>query len=157
MVLALFGIGSFLGVTVTGRYSDRHQRRIIAAGSVVLVASWLLAAGTAHTLPGILAMSLVAGAVAFGVGSTLIGAIVQTATPAAPRIAGALATTAFNIGAVLGPLAAGLLVDGTDNPVAALWCSAAFTAVAVGVVAVRSSARRAHPVAESRPTPETER
>ncbi|NKY54352.1 Cmx/CmrA family chloramphenicol efflux MFS transporter [Nocardia vermiculata] len=157
VVLALFGIGSFLGVTVTGRYSDRHQRRIIVAGSVVLVAAWLLAAGTAHTLPGILAMSLVAGAVAFGVGSTLIGAIVQTATPAAPRIAGALATTAFNIGAVLGPLTAGLLVDGTDNPVAALWCSAAFTAVAVGVVAVRSSARRAHPMAESRPTLETGR
>ncbi|MGW4534607.1 Cmx/CmrA family chloramphenicol efflux MFS transporter [Nocardia sp. NPDC004340] len=136
VVLALFGVGSFLGVMVTGRYSDRHQQRIILVGTVVLVGVWLLAAMTAQTLTGVLVMSMVAGAVAFGIGSTLIATIVQTATPVAPRIAGALATTAFNIGAVLGPAAAGLLVDRTDHPTTALWCSAAFTTVAVSVVAM---------------------
>ncbi|MFF3571448.1 hypothetical protein [Nocardia jiangxiensis] len=47
-----------------------------------------------------------------------------------------MATTAFNVGAVLGPFAAGPLVDRTDRPATALWCSAAFTAAAVGVVLV---------------------
>lgn len=133
LVLALFGVGSFLGVTVAGRYSDRHQRRIIVAGTVVLVGVWLLAAVTADALIGVMVMSVVAGVVAFGVGSTLIATIVQTAAPVAPRIAGALATTAFNIGAVLGPATAGLVVDRADQPATALWCSAAFTAAAVGV------------------------
>ncbi|MCM6772386.1 MFS transporter [Nocardia sp. CDC159] len=144
-VLALFGVGSFLGVTVTGRYSDRHQRRIVTAGTVVLTGSWLVAALTAHTLIGVMVMSTVAGAVAFGVGSTLIGAIVRTATPAAPRLAGAVATTAFNIGAVLGPATAGLVVDHTGHPVTALWCGAAFTAAAVGVVLVS----RGRPIADA--------
>ncbi|MBB5914188.1 DHA1 family chloramphenicol resistance protein-like MFS transporter [Nocardia transvalensis] len=135
LALALFGVGSFLGVTITGRYSDRHQRRIVVAGTVLLVGVWLLAAATAYALIGVMIMSTVAGAVAFGVGSTLIATIVRTATPDAPRIAGALATTAFNVGAVLGPVAAGLAVDRTEQPTTAFWCGAAFTAAAV-VVAV---------------------
>ncbi|MFC9895433.1 Cmx/CmrA family chloramphenicol efflux MFS transporter [Nocardia sp. NPDC127579] len=134
IALALFGIGSFAGVTLTGRYSDRHRERILAAGTVVLVGVWLAAALLADTLAGVLIMAVLAGAVAFGIGSTLIATIVQTAATSAPRIAGALATTAFNLGAVLGPAAAGLMVDRTDHPSAALWCGAVCTAAAVGVV-----------------------
>lgn len=136
VVLALFGVGSFLGVTVAGRYNDRYRRRIIVAGTVVLVGVWLAAAVTAHSLIWVMVMSMVAGAVAFGVGSTLIATIVQTATPIAPRIAGALATTALNVGAGLGPVTAGLLVDRTDHPTTALWCSAVFTTAAVGVAVI---------------------
>lgn len=136
VALAMFGIGSFLGVTLTGRYSDRHRRPIVTVGTVVLIGVWLLAALTAHTLTGVLIMATVTGAVAFGVGSTLIATIVQTAAPTAPRLAGALATTAFNIGAVLGPVTAGIVVDHTDHPTTALWCSTAFTLAAVAVVLV---------------------
>ncbi|MBF6244333.1 MFS transporter [Nocardia elegans] len=139
--LPVFGAGSFLGVTVTGRYSDRHRRRIVRAGTVLLVGVWVVAALVAHTLIGVTVMSVVAGAVAFGVGSTLIATIVQTATPTAPRIAGALATTAFNNGAVLGPVAAGSTVDHTGRPATALWCGAAFTAAALGVVLLERNRR----------------
>ncbi|MEV6139894.1 Cmx/CmrA family chloramphenicol efflux MFS transporter [Nocardia sp. NPDC051990] len=150
LVLALFGVGSFLGVTVTGRYSDRHRRRIVVVGTVVLAGVWLLAAVTADALIAVLVMSVVAGAVAFGVGSTLIATIVQTATSVAPCTAGALATTAFNIGAVLGPVTAGLVVDRADRPTAALWCSAAFTAVAVGVAVMGQRRRFASEVGQAR-------
>ncbi|MEV2224617.1 Cmx/CmrA family chloramphenicol efflux MFS transporter [Nocardia vinacea] len=136
VVLALFGLGSLAGVTLTGRYSDRHRWRIITAGTAVLIGVWVLAALTAHTLIGVLIMSAVAGAGAFGIGSTLIATIVQTAVPTAPRIAGALATTAFNIGAVLGPATAGLVVNCTGHTTTALWYSAAFTTTAAGVVLV---------------------
>jgi DHA1 family chloramphenicol resistance protein-like MFS transporter len=134
IVLALFGIGSFVGVTYTGRYSDRHRERIITLGTSGLVGVWLLAAWTAHTLPGVAIMATVSGAIAFGVGSTLIATIVQTAAPTAPRIAGALATTAFNIGAVLGPATAAVVVDHAGQPAKALWCGAAFTSAAMAVV-----------------------
>ncbi|WP_040835535.1 Cmx/CmrA family chloramphenicol efflux MFS transporter [Nocardia brevicatena] len=143
IVLALFGIGSFFGVTLAGRYSDRHRRRIFTAGTVVLVGVWLLTALTAHTLIGISIMAVAAGAVAFGVGSTLIAAIVQAATAGAPRIAGALATTAFNVGAVLGPAAAGLAVDHTEDPVSALWCSTALAVAAAAVILVDRRGRLA--------------
>ncbi|MFD8250474.1 Cmx/CmrA family chloramphenicol efflux MFS transporter [Nocardia sp. NPDC059691] len=134
IVLALFGIGSFVGVTVCGRHSDRHRERIVTVGTSGLVGVWLLAALTAHVLPGVAIMATVSGAVAFGVGSTLITTIVQTAAPAAPRIAGALATTAFNIGAVLGPLTAAVVVDHTGQPAKALWCGTVLTLAAATVV-----------------------
>ncbi|MGW0249625.1 Cmx/CmrA family chloramphenicol efflux MFS transporter [Nocardia goodfellowii] len=134
LALALFGLGSFAGVTLAGRYSDNHGRRIITAGTIALVGVWLVAALTAHMLTGVLVMSVVTGAVAFGVGSTLIATIVRTAAPTAPRIAGALATTAFNIGAVLGPVTAGVVVDYTGRPAAAWWCAAVCTTAAVGVI-----------------------
>ncbi|MEU0502065.1 Cmx/CmrA family chloramphenicol efflux MFS transporter [Nocardia sp. NPDC005998] len=134
VVLAVFGVGSFAGVTLTGRYSDRYRERIITAGTVVLVGFWVLTAMTAHALAGVMIMSTVAGAGAFGVGSALIATIVQNAAPTAPRIAGALATTAFNTGAVIGPATAGLVVNYTGHTTTALWCSAVFTTIAVSVV-----------------------
>ncbi|MFD4356550.1 Cmx/CmrA family chloramphenicol efflux MFS transporter [Nocardia sp. NPDC058518] len=134
LVLALFGLGSFVGVALTGRYSDRHGRAIITVGTAGLVGVWALAAMTAHTMAGVTVMTLLTGAAAFGVGSALIATIVRTAAPAAPRLAGALATTALNIGAVLGPVAAGLAVDRAHTPVAALWCAAGAAAVAAVIV-----------------------
>ncbi|MFJ1457316.1 Cmx/CmrA family chloramphenicol efflux MFS transporter [Nocardia sp. N2S4-5] len=145
LALALFGIGSFAGVTLTGRYSDRYRRRILTVGTVVLTGIWLLAATAAHTTVGVLIMSALTGAVAFGVGSTLIATIVQTAAPTAPRLAGAAATTAFNLGAVLGPVTAGLAVDHTTQPDTAWWCAAGFTAVAALVVLLGT---RRHTAAE---------
>ncbi|MEV0333897.1 Cmx/CmrA family chloramphenicol efflux MFS transporter [Nocardia sp. NPDC050717] len=134
VVLALFGLGSFAGVTLAGRYGDRHGRTIIAAGTAASVGVWALAAVTAHTIAGLVTMTLVTGAVAFGVGSALIATIVRTAAPAAPRLAGALATTALNLGAVLGPVAAGLVVDAAGTPVAALWCAGVAAALAAAIV-----------------------
>ncbi|MEV0248493.1 Cmx/CmrA family chloramphenicol efflux MFS transporter [Nocardia sp. NPDC050712] len=134
LALAVFGLGSFIGVTLTGQYSDRHRTAIITTGTPGLIVVWTLAALTAHTLTGVLITMFIAGAVAFGVGSTLVATIVQTATPTAPRLAGALATTALNLGAILGPGLAGVLVDRSGDPVTALWCSAGFATAATTVV-----------------------
>ncbi|TDP42379.1 Cmx/CmrA family chloramphenicol efflux MFS transporter [Nocardia ignorata] len=150
LALALFGLGSSVGVTITGRYSDTHRHRIITAGTIALLAVWLLAALTAHLLIGVLIMAVVTGTVAFGVGSTLIATIVRIAAPTAPRIAGALATTAFNVGAVLGPITAGLVVDRTTRPATAWLCSAVFTSAAAAVVLVAQRRHRANPSEKTR-------
>lgn len=136
VALALFGVGSFVGVTLAGRYSDRYRAQLITAGSAALAGVWLVAVFAAHTLTGLLVFALATGAGAFGVGSTLIATIVQTSTPTAPRIAGAVATTAFNIGAVLGPAVAGLVVSDAAHAYGALWVSFAFTGAAALVALV---------------------
>ncbi|WP_328655525.1 Cmx/CmrA family chloramphenicol efflux MFS transporter [Nocardia salmonicida] len=145
VVLAVFGIGSFAGVTLAGRHSDRHGERIIGVGTVGLVGVWVLAALTAQSIAAVAIMTFVVGAVAFGVGSTLIATIVRSATPVAPRSAGALATTALNIGAVLGPVTAGVIVDRVGDPVAALWCGAASATVAAAIVLVGRRGRHPAP------------
>ncbi|MFF0634470.1 hypothetical protein ACFYTS_18405 [Nocardia sp. NPDC004151] len=45
---------------------------------------------------------------------------------------------------------AGLLVDRTDHPTTALWCSAAFTAAAVGVAVIGRRPRATSPVEDQR-------
>ncbi|MFI9384546.1 MFS transporter [Kutzneria sp. NPDC052558] len=104
VALALFGLGSFAGVTAAGR-------GLVRFGPAVLVVVWLAALLASASLPGLLIAAFACGACSFGVGATLIGAIVRTASAAAPNIAGALATTAFNVGAVAGPALAGLAVS----------------------------------------------
>ncbi|MFE3544464.1 Cmx/CmrA family chloramphenicol efflux MFS transporter [Nocardia sp. NPDC059177] len=148
-VLALFGLGSFAGVTLTGRFSDRYGALIVTAGTTGLVGVWVLAAVAAHTIAGLAVMTFVTGAAAFGVGSALIATIVRTAAPSAPRLAGALATTALNIGAVLGPVVAGVVVDHTGDPVAALWCGAVAAAAAALIVLADRFRRSPAPAAET--------
>lgn len=142
--LALFGVGSFLGVTITGRYSDRHAHRIITAGSAVVTGSWLVAALFANTLPGVLVLALVTGMASFGVGSTVIASIVASASATAPRIAGAVATTAFNLGAIAGPAAAGFVVGDASHAYRAFW---------VGVVLAAAASLLAMPAARRNPAP----
>ncbi|MBB1154955.1 MFS transporter [Amycolatopsis dendrobii] len=127
VVLAVFGVGSFVGVTVAGKAGPR----IVKAGTAVLTAVWVAAFFAAQSLPGLVASALVTGAMAFGAGSALIAAIVTSASEDAPRVAGAIATTAFNLGAVAGPAVAGAVVLDAAHARAAFWVSAAFTAAAM--------------------------
>ncbi|MBP2327662.1 DHA1 family chloramphenicol resistance protein-like MFS transporter [Kibdelosporangium banguiense] len=124
IALALFGIGSFIGVTLAGRHDGRYR----TVGTVALAGIWLAAVPSVHTLTGLLVFALITGVGAFGIGATLIATIVRTAAPAAPRIAGAIATTTFNIGAVVGPAAAGLVVGSGAHY--ALWVSFVLAGVA---------------------------
>ncbi|MGV9299885.1 MFS transporter [Amycolatopsis sp. NPDC003676] len=131
VVLAVFGVGSFVGVTVAGKTGPK----ILKAGAAVLTTVWVAAFFAAQSLPGLLTAALLTGATAFGVGSALIAKIVTTASEEAPRVAGAIATTAFNLGAVVGPAVAGAVVVDAAHARAAFWVSAAFTAAAMVVKA----------------------
>lgn len=139
VALALFGVGSFVGVTLGDRLP-------LVPTALALAAVWALTAVCAHVLGLLLAGVVLAGVGAFGVGSALIATIVRLASPTAPRIAGALATTAFNVGAVAGPAVAGLAVTDAAHAGAAFWAGAACTAVAAvsrGCAAARRIRARA--------------
>ncbi|WP_280215775.1 Cmx/CmrA family chloramphenicol efflux MFS transporter [Nocardia cyriacigeorgica] len=155
VVLALFGIGSFAGVSAAGRFADRHSNVMIAAGVAVLPLVWIATALAARLLPALLVMTVIAGAASFAVGSTLIGRIVTAAAPAAPLLNGAFATTAFNIGAAGGPAIAGAVIGLSGSVASALWTSAVLAAVAAVVAALarpRSSASAAAAQPETTPT-----
>lgn len=136
VALAAFGVGSLAGVSAAGRFGDRHGGLLVFAGTPLLAVMWALAALSAGSVVAVTVWAAVLGAAAFGVGSALIAAIVAVASPDAPRVAGALATTALNIGAVLGPITAGIAIGG-GSVVAALWAGAACTALAAALAALR--------------------
>ena len=141
VVLALFGVGSFAGVTVAGRLADAHPVRLLAVGGVVLLAGWVGFALAAANPAAAFAFALVQGALGFAVGATLIAQALRAAA-GAPTLAGAFATAAFNVGAVGGPWLGGVALTAGTGPRAALWGSAGLVALALAVGAVAHALRR---------------
>ncbi|MEU9607308.1 Cmx/CmrA family chloramphenicol efflux MFS transporter [Streptomyces sp. NPDC048057] len=130
VVLALFGIGSFVGVTLSGRMADTRPMRLLVPGGAALLVGWVLFALTASSLTVALFLVFVQGALSFAVGATLITLSVYEA-PGAPTLGGAYATAAMNVGAALGPGVAGAAIGAGLGYRAPLWSSAALVASAV--------------------------
>ncbi|MFI6159824.1 Cmx/CmrA family chloramphenicol efflux MFS transporter [Micromonospora haikouensis] len=146
-LLAVFGLGSFVGVTVAGRLSDTRPMRILVPGGLALLAGWLLFAATAAIAPVALLLVLVQGALSFAVGATLITLVLYRAADA-PSLGGSFATAALNVGAAVGPLLGGAAIGAGLGYRSPLWVSALLVALAltVGLVpAARSRARTSPP------------
>ncbi|MEU3270118.1 Cmx/CmrA family chloramphenicol efflux MFS transporter [Saccharomonospora sp. NPDC006951] len=141
VLLALFGIGSFAGVTIGGRIADGHPARLLVIGAVALVAGWALFALLAGQLVAVVVLTLAQGTLSFAVGSTLIARVLYTAAEA-PRLGGAFATAAFNVGAAIGPWAGGWAIASGFGYRSPLWVSAALVGVALLVAASAVTARR---------------
>ncbi|GGT60422.1 Cmx/CmrA family chloramphenicol efflux MFS transporter [Streptomyces purpureus] len=107
--LALFGIGSFVGVNLGGRLADSRPGQVLAVGGVALLAGWLLFALTAGNPVVALVLVFVQGTLSFGVGSTLIAQALYTASEA-PTLSGGFATAALNVGAAAGPALGGVAI-----------------------------------------------
>ncbi|MYV97459.1 Cmx/CmrA family chloramphenicol efflux MFS transporter [Streptomyces sp. SID3343] len=146
-VLALFGVGSFVGVAVAGRIVDARPVTVIVAGMAALAVGWTVLAVTAGSPPAMIGLVFVQGLLAFGTGTAMISRVFHLAADA-PTLAGAFATAAFNVGAALGPWFGGLAIDaglGFRSPV---WVSALLMLLALVVAAAAPVVRRA-----SAPTP----
>jgi len=142
VLLALFGLGTFVGVTVGGRLSDARPRVVLLPGGVALPVGWLLLAATAGDPVALAALVFAQGALSFAVGSTLITRVLYAADEA-PSLGGSFATAALNAGATAGPLLGGAALAagfGHRSPavVAALLVASALGAAGLAAVARRS-------------------
>ncbi|WP_406456762.1 MFS transporter [Streptomyces sp. NBC_00876] len=141
-LLALFGTGSFIGVTVCGRIIDRRPVAVTAAGLVALTAGWVLFASAAGSAVAVVALVLVQGMLAFGTGTALISHVFRLAD-GAPTLAGSFATAAFNVGGALGPWLGGLAIGAGSGFRSPLWVSAALMVVALGTAGAAWTRRSA--------------
>ncbi|MEU9124828.1 Cmx/CmrA family chloramphenicol efflux MFS transporter [Streptomyces sp. NPDC048506] len=156
-VLALFGLGSFVGVSVGGRLADTRPVPLLTAGGTVLCLGWSVLALTAGCPAVAVVLVLVQGALSFAVGSTLVSQALYAAT-GAPTLAGGFATAALNVGAALGPWLGGSVLAAGVGYRAPVWVSALLVALAllIGGTAHGVSRRRAdravgaEPAADSR-------
>ncbi|MEU7641838.1 Cmx/CmrA family chloramphenicol efflux MFS transporter [Streptomyces sp. NPDC039016] len=132
VVLALFGLGSFAGVTAGGRLADRRPRPLLAIGGVALLVGWAVFALSAGAAVATLALVFVQGTLSFAVGSTLIAQVLYAAAEA-PTLGGGFATAALNVGAAVGPWWGGIALAAGFGYRAPLWVSALLVAVALAV------------------------
>lgn len=130
VVLVLFGLGSFVGVTVAGRLSDRRPGLVIAAGGPLLLLGWIALAILAAHPVALLVLVFVQGALSFGLGSTLIARVLYEAA-GAPTMGGSYATAALNIGAAGGPLVAAATLWAGSGDLGPVWVSSLLVAVAL--------------------------
>ncbi|TDC56886.1 MFS transporter [Jiangella ureilytica] len=141
-VLALFGLGAFAGVTIGGRLADRPGlRRPLTLVSTALLAGWVLLALLAHVPAVVVLGAGVQGTLSFAAGSALIARSIAAAT-GAPRLAGAYATAAMNVGAAAGPLLAGAALSTGAGYRSPLWVSAALVAAAAVVAGLATLSPR---------------
>ncbi|AZQ74986.1 MFS transporter [Streptomyces luteoverticillatus] len=130
VVLVLFGAGSFVGVTVAGRLSDKRPSLVIAAGGPLLLIGWPTLAALAARPVALLVLVFVQGALSFALGSTLITRVLYEAA-GAPVMAGSYATAALNIGAAAGPLIAATTLGSAVGDLGPLWASGLLVATAL--------------------------
>jgi len=144
VLLALFGLGSFVGVTVAGRISDAQPMRLLLSGGAALLAGWLVFTLTAGNAYAALLLVFVQGALSFAVGSTLITQVLYAASEA-PALGGSFATAALNVGAAVGPLLGGFTIGAGLGYRSPLWVSALLIALAFVVAALAQAVHRASP------------
>lgn len=133
VMLVMFGVGSFLGVTLAGRLSDHRPGLVLAVGGPLLPVGWIALALVAPQPGLLLGLVLVQGMLAFGVGSTLIARVLYAAA-GAPTMAGAYATAALNTGAAAGPVLGALGLATGAGALAPVWVAAALTTLALLVM-----------------------
>ncbi|WP_046504422.1 Cmx/CmrA family chloramphenicol efflux MFS transporter [Streptomyces odonnellii] len=128
VVLVLFGAGSFTGVTVSGRLSDRRPGLVVAVGGPLLLIGWPALAVLADEPAALFILVFMQGALSFALGSTLITRVLYEAA-GAPAMAGSYATAALNVGAAVGPLVAATTLGTAAGNLGPLWTSGLLVAI----------------------------
>ncbi|MFI8325804.1 Cmx/CmrA family chloramphenicol efflux MFS transporter [Streptomyces sp. NPDC085529] len=143
-VLALFGIGALVGTTIGGRVADAHLFGVlltgITASTVFLLALALFAATPAATVT----LAFLLGVSAFYTAPALNARMFNVAG-AAPTLAGATTTAAFNLGNTGGPWLGGTVIDADLGYASPAWAGAAMTLLALAAAALSLRLTRTAP------------
>lgn len=134
-VLALFGIGALIGTYIGGRVADAHLFGVLLSGitasTVFLVALALFASSPVATIT----LAFLLGVSAFYTAPALNARMFNVAG-AAPTLAGATTTAAFNLGNTGGPWLGGTVIDAGLGFASPAWAGAAMTLLALATAAI---------------------
>lgn len=135
LVLLVFGVGTFVGITIGGRYADRNPllNVFVSLGSMSASLIVLAAVATSPTL--VVGAVFLFGATAFSIASAINSRVFALAT-SAPTLAAAVNVSAFNVGNALGPWIGGLAISAGLGYVAPVWFALGITSVAIGFATV---------------------
>ncbi|KIF00895.1 chemotaxis protein, partial [Streptomyces sp. RSD-27] len=141
-VLALFGVGALVGTTVGGRIADGRLFGVMVWGITASTGFLTALALLASVQVAAVALSFLLGVSAFFTAPALNARMFNVAG-AAPTLAGATTTAAFNLGNTGGPWLGGTVIDAGHGYAATAWAGAAMTvtAIALTLLALRTERR----------------
>ncbi|TDC24958.1 MFS transporter [Streptomyces sp. 8K308] len=132
-VLALFGVGAFVGLSVGGRVSDQRPHLALLTGaSATVVLSVVLVAGI-HEVWVVVPTVFLSGIAAFVLNPALYGRVFAIAADA-PALAGATTVSAFQLGISITPVLAAVSLTQGDALTSVPLIGAGLAAVAVPLV-----------------------
>ncbi|MFC9996718.1 Cmx/CmrA family chloramphenicol efflux MFS transporter [Nocardia sp. NPDC127526] len=133
IVLAIYGIGALIGITIGGRTSDAHPYRTLIAGvlGIALIAAAL--ALTATSAVSVVVLAFLLGAFGFATNPALNTRVFALAG-AAPTLATAVNFSSFNIGITVGPWLGGIAIGAGFGYPSVAWIGAVLGVLALGTI-----------------------
>ena len=142
-ILALFGVGAFIGLSVGGRIADRRPTHALMAGALGISASSVLLAVLSGHATAVVPLVLLLGVAGFVLNPAIYGRVFAIASEA-PTLAGAATVSAFQLGISLVPVLAGAAMKAGAGLTAVPWIGAGLAAAIVPTVLLdRTLSRRA--------------
>lgn len=140
VILALYGVGALVGITISGRTADQRPfRTLVVSLTGVIVAAVVLALATGTPW---LAVPAIIGVGTFGFATNpAVNSRVFGVAGSAPTLAAAFNISAFNVGITVGPWLGGLALDSGAGYAAVGWIGAGLGVLAFSTIplAIRAS------------------
>ncbi|MEU5282758.1 MFS transporter [Streptomyces sp. CA-278952] len=134
-ILGLFGAGALIGTVIGGRVADAHLFGVLLSGITASTVFLVALALFASSQVAVIALAFLLGLSAFFTAPALNARMFNVAG-AAPTLAGATTTAAFNLGNTSGPWLGGTVIDLDFGFASTAWAGAAMTALALAAVGV---------------------
>ncbi|WP_433013945.1 Cmx/CmrA family chloramphenicol efflux MFS transporter [Kribbella sp. CA-294648] len=151
-VLALYGAGALIGITIGGRTSDRRPFATLLIGISGLIALSVGIALWADQPIVAIALILLLGAFGFAT-NPAVNTRVFSLAEGAPTLAAAVNVSAFNVGITIAPWLGGIAIEAGTGYAALGWIGAAIGALALLTV-IFAATRPAAPTAPTAPPKE---
>lgn len=132
-VLGLFGVGAVIGTAIGGRVADAHLFGVLLSGITASTVFLVALALFASSQVAVVTLAFLLGLSAFFTAPALNARMFNVAG-AAPTLAGATTTAAFNLGNTSGPWLGGTVIDADFGFAATAWAGAAMTVLALVAV-----------------------
>ncbi|MFC6881899.1 MULTISPECIES: Cmx/CmrA family chloramphenicol efflux MFS transporter [Actinomadura] len=142
-VLALFGVGAFVGLSIGGRIADRRPAHALLTGAFGIMAVSVLLALLAGHAWAVVPLVLLLGIAGFVLNPAVYGRVFTIAAEA-PTLAGATTVSAFQLGISLVPALAGLALNAGADVTSVAWIGAALAAAIVPTVLLDRALTRRH-------------
>ncbi|MEU6710370.1 Cmx/CmrA family chloramphenicol efflux MFS transporter [Nonomuraea sp. NPDC046802] len=140
-VLALYGAGALIGITIGGRIADARPFTLLYAGVTGLVVTSAALAMTASLPVAAVVLAFLLGAFGFATNPALQTRVFALAKDA-PTLAAALSVSAFNVGITVGPWLGGLAIGAGLGYPSVAWVGGAIGVLALACVALASALGR---------------
>ncbi|NHN56297.1 MFS transporter [Calidifontibacter sp. DB0510] len=132
LVLLLFGVGTFVGVTIGGRYADRDPLLNVFLSLGTMVLALLALVTLAGSAVGVVIATFLFGATSFSIAAALNGRVFGFAGDA-PTLAASVNVSAFNVGNAAGPWIGGLVLDAGLGLRAPVWAAIVLALVSLSI------------------------